>query len=39
MIKGQIQSEVIEDVQAELDKSDSNTISRKGAFILIEILI
>ena len=26
MIKGQIQSEVIEDVQAELDKSNYNTI-------------
>src|ERR687897_2320966 len=32
MIKGQIQSEVIEDVQAELDKSDSNTISRTFTF-------
>jgi len=32
MIKGQIQSEVIEDVQAELDKSDSNTISRTFRF-------
>ncbi|MGZ5471586.1 MAG: hypothetical protein ACXWE0_07925, partial [Nitrososphaeraceae archaeon] len=32
MIKGQIQSEVIEDVQAELDKSDDNTISRIFTF-------
>ena len=32
MIKGQIQSEVIEDVQAELDKSDDNTISRTFTF-------
>ena len=32
MIKGQIQSEVIEDVQAELDRSDSNTISRTFTF-------
>jgi hypothetical protein len=32
MIKGQIQSEVIEDVQAEFDKSDSNTISRTFTF-------
>ena len=32
MIKGQIQSKVIEDVQAELDKSDSNTISRTFTF-------
>ena len=32
MIKGQIQSEVIENVQDELDKSDSNTISRTFAF-------
>jgi hypothetical protein len=32
MIKGQIQSEVIEDVQAELDKSDSNTIKRIFTF-------
>ncbi len=32
MIKGQIQSEVIEEVQAELDKSDSNTISRTFTF-------
>jgi hypothetical protein len=32
MIKGQIQSEVIEDVQAELDKSDGNTISRTFTF-------
>jgi hypothetical protein len=32
MIKGQIQSEVIEDVQTELDKSDSNTISRTFIF-------
>jgi hypothetical protein len=32
MIKGQIQSEVIEDVQAELGKSDSNTISRTFTF-------
>ena len=32
MIKGQIQSEVIDDVQAELDKSDSSTISRIFTF-------
>ena len=32
MVKGQIQSEVIEDVQAELDKSDSDTISRTFTF-------
>ena len=32
MIKGQIQSEVIEDVQAELDKSESNTIQRTFTF-------
>jgi hypothetical protein len=32
MIKGQIQSEVIEDVQAELDKSDGSTISRTFTF-------
>jgi len=32
MIKGQIHSEVIDDVQAELDKSDSNTISRTFTF-------
>ena len=32
MIKGQIQSEIIEDVQTELDKSDSNTISRTFTF-------
>jgi len=32
MIKGQIQSEVIEDVQAELDKSDSSTIQRTFTF-------
>ncbi|MGE3859961.1 MAG: hypothetical protein AB7F53_08230 [Nitrososphaeraceae archaeon] len=32
MIKGQMQSEVIDDVQAELDKSDSNTISRTFTF-------
>jgi hypothetical protein len=32
MIKGQIQSEVIEDVEAELDKSDDNTISRIFTF-------
>ncbi len=32
MIKGQIQSKVIEDVQTELDKSDSNTISRTFTF-------
>ncbi len=32
MIKGQIQSEVIEDVQAELDKSKDNTISRTFTF-------
>src|SRR5687768_11893826 len=32
MIKGQIQSEVIEDVQAELDKSDGNTIQRTFTF-------
>jgi hypothetical protein len=32
MIKGQIQSEVIEDVQAELDKSDGNTIQKTFSF-------
>ena len=32
MIKGQIQSEVIEDVQSELDKSDGSTISRTFTF-------
>jgi hypothetical protein len=32
MIKGQIQSQVIDDVQAELDKSDSNTIQRTFTF-------
>ena len=32
MIKGQIQSEVIEDVQAELDKSDNNIIKRTFIF-------
>ena len=32
MIKGQIKSEVIEDVQAELDKSDGSTISRTFTF-------
>ena len=32
MIKGQIQSEVIEDVQAELDKSDNNVIKRTFTF-------
>jgi hypothetical protein len=32
MIKGQIQSQIINDVQAELDKSDSNTISRIFTF-------
>ncbi|HET8793000.1 MAG TPA: hypothetical protein VFM31_04350 [Nitrososphaeraceae archaeon] len=32
MIKGQIQSQVINDVQAELDKSDSNTIQRTFTF-------
>ena len=32
MIKGQLQSEVIDDVQAELDKGDSNTISRTFTF-------
>ena len=32
MIKGQIQSEVIEDVQAELDKSDDDTIKRTFTF-------
>ena len=32
MIKGQLQSEVIEDVQAELDKSDGSTISRTFTF-------
>ena len=32
MIKGQIQSEVIEDVQTELDKSDNNTLSRTFTF-------
>ncbi len=32
MIKGQIQSEVIEDVQEELDKSKDDTISRTFTF-------
>jgi hypothetical protein len=32
MIKGQIQSEVIEDVQAELDKSEDDTIKRTFTF-------
>jgi hypothetical protein len=32
MLKGQIQSEVIEDVQAELDKSKSSTIQRTFTF-------
>jgi hypothetical protein len=32
MIKGQIQSEVIEDVQAELDKSKDSTITRTFTF-------
>ena len=32
MIKGQIQSQVIEDVQAELDKSKDNTIKRSFTF-------
>ena len=32
MIKGQIQSQVIEDVQAELDKSKDNTIKRTFTF-------
>ena len=32
MIKGQIQSNVIEDVQAELDKSNDDTISRTFTF-------
>jgi hypothetical protein len=32
MIKGQIKSEVIEDVQAELDKGKGNTISRTFTF-------
>ena len=32
MIKGQIQSEVIEDVQAELDKSDGTTIKKIFTF-------
>jgi hypothetical protein len=32
MIKGQIQSEVIDDVQVELDKSKDNTISRTFIF-------
>jgi hypothetical protein len=32
MIKGQIQSEVIEDVQAELDKGGDSTIKRTFAF-------
>ena len=32
MIKGQIQSEVIEDVQSELDKSKSSTIQRTFTF-------
>jgi hypothetical protein len=32
MIKGQIKSEVIQDVQAELDKSNDNTIKRTFTF-------
>ena len=32
MIKGQLQSEVIEDVQDELDKSKSSTIKRTFTF-------
>ena len=32
MIKGQIKSEVIQDVQAELDKSKDNTIKRTFTF-------
>jgi hypothetical protein len=32
MIKGQLKSEVIEDVQAELDKSKNNTIKRTFTF-------
>jgi hypothetical protein len=32
MIKGQIKSEVIEDIQAELDKSDNNIIKRTFTF-------
>ena len=32
MIKGQIKSEVIQDVQAELDKSDDSTIKRTFTF-------
>jgi len=32
MIKGQIKSEVIEDVQDELDKSDNNIIKRTFTF-------
>ena len=32
MLKGQLQKEVIEDVQAELDKSDDSTISRIFTF-------
>jgi hypothetical protein len=32
MIKGQIQSEVIEDVQAELDKSKGSTIQKTFTF-------
>ena len=32
MIKGQIQSEVIEDVQAELDKGKGSTIQRTFTF-------
>jgi hypothetical protein len=32
MVKGQIQSQVINDVQAELDKSKSDTITRTFTF-------
>ncbi|MGI9012544.1 MAG: hypothetical protein ACR2F1_15345 [Nitrososphaeraceae archaeon] len=32
MVKGQIQTEVIEDVQAELDKSKDNTVQRTFTF-------
>jgi hypothetical protein len=32
MVKGQLQKEVIEDVQAELDKSDDSTISKTFTF-------
>ena len=32
MIKGQLKSEVIEDVQDELDKSDNNIIKRTFTF-------